>query len=91
MARSKRPKTLGQVISELRELEERAAIHRVLSSYIRTRYLPRDSMAAQMKIPCNNAPVSPSMLELLAQELDDGATEMEKAAKAFENKELTDV
>ena len=91
MARTKKTKTLADALLELRELEERATIHRVLSSYLRTRYLPRDSLSAQMKIPCNDAPVSEAMIQLLAQELDEGATEMETTAKAYQAQELDDV
>jgi hypothetical protein len=88
MAKPKRQKTVGTAIQEVREYHERIAIHRVLASYLRTRYLPRDAQQNPAKIPCQGAHVSQAMIEEMAQELEEGSTEMEKAAKAYEQQEL---
>jgi len=70
---AKRKKTIGQAIQEVRELEERAAVLRIMSGYLRTKYLPRDAISAQAKIACNGSPVSEAMVEEIAAELDEEA------------------
>lgn len=83
-----RKKTVGSVLQEHRELNEKSAIYRMLSAYIRTRYLPRDSMAAHAKVPCQGAPVSEAMLEEVAIELEEGAKSMLDTARTLEAEEI---
>jgi hypothetical protein len=86
MARKR--KTVGSAIQEVRELHERIAVTRVLASYLRTRYLPRDAVPSPAKIPCQGSNVSHPMIEEMAQELEEGVAEMEKAVRAYEQQEL---
>jgi uncharacterized protein YaaN involved in tellurite resistance len=85
---SKKAKTVGQVLNEVKELNERIAVHEALSSYLRTRYLPRDSMASQAKLVCDYGPVSEAMVEEVAQELEEAATEMRKSLKVYQTTEI---
>ena len=83
-------KTLGQVMQEIQELEERSAVHKALSSYLRTRYLPRDSISAQAKISCAHGAVSEGILNEVAQELEEGAEEMDNTLRAYKAEEVND-
>jgi len=85
---TKRKKTIGQAIQEVRELAERSAVLRTMAGYLRTKYLPRDAIRAQSKIACNGAPVSEAMIEEITVELEDEAKEMEKTVKAYESQEI---
>ena len=85
---TKRKKTIGQAIQEVRELDERASVLRVIAGYLRTKYLPRDAISAQGKIACNGSPVSEAMIEEVAVEFEDEAKELEKTVKAYESQEI---
>lgn len=80
MAGTKRVKTVEEVSRQSNELLERASIFRALSSYLRTRYLPRDERPASQAIMCRNTPVSEAVIDEVSRELDDNALEMERAA-----------
>ena len=87
-----RKKTVGDMLQEISELEQRVAIQQQLVLILRSRYLPRDSSpdpAAQ--IPCNGAPVSTDVIEEVVEELEDGIEEMRKAVNAFKAEEVQDV
>jgi hypothetical protein len=89
MAKLSRKKTVGEAATEIRELEEKAAVQSALASYLRTRYLPRDSISAQAKLPCQGSSVSEAIIEEIAQELESGAKEFRIAAKEYESIEVT--
>jgi hypothetical protein len=83
-----RKKTVGVAIQEVREMQERIAVTRALSSYIRTRYLPRDAQPVPVRLPCQGSYVSEAMLEEVAQELEESATNLEKTIKTYEQQEF---
>lgn len=80
--RPAKAKTLGDVVAEVRELKERAAVHMAVVGILRTRYLPRDSMPAQAHIACDGAPVSERVLDEIAAEIEEQAKEMVQQADA---------
>jgi len=82
MAR-KAHKTIKDALDEVKSLKERAAVQLSLVGYLRGRYLPRDSMPSQAKIPCEGAPVREFMVEEIACELEESANEMIKEATAY--------
>lgn len=88
MAKATAKKTIGQAFQEVRGLYERAAVNRALAGYLRTKYLPRDSLSAQGKLQCLGSPVSESVLEEMAAELEEGARELEGGAKSYEQSEM---
>ena len=73
-------KSIGEVMKEITELEQRAAVQEAVSNYLRGRYLSRDSGAALSKINCNGAPVPEVVIEATCIDLDEGVTAMRKAA-----------
>jgi len=84
----KRGKTVGDVIAEVRELRERAAVYVAVSSWLRTRYLPRDSSAVLAKITCDNSPVSEEVIEEIVLEMEESSEEMLKSVKSYESEEI---
>lgn len=75
-----RTKTIGEVMSEVTELEQRAAVQEAVSNYLRGRYLSRDSGAALSQIDCNGAPVPEVVIEATCIDMDEGVVAMRKAA-----------
>lgn len=91
MPRQKK-KTVGDMLQEISELEQRVAIQQQLVLILRSRYLPRDSSPdPAARIPCNGAPVSTDVIEEVVEELEDGIEEMRKAVNAFKAEEVQDV
>ena len=87
-----RKKTVGDMLQEISELEQRVAIQQQLVLILRSRYLPRDSSPdPAARIPCNGAPVSIDVIEEVVEELEDGIEEMRKAVNAFKAEEVQDV
>lgn len=87
-----RKKTVGDMLQEISELEQRVAIQQQLVLILRSRYLPRDSSPdPAARIPCNGAPVSTDVIEEVVEELEDGIEEMRKAVNAFKAEEVQDV
>lgn len=87
-----RKKTVGDMLREISELEQRAAIQAILVQILRSRYLPRDSTpqpAAQ--IPCNGAPVSIDLIEEVVIEMEEGIEEMRKAVSVYKAEEIKSV
>lgn len=83
-------KTVGLVLTQVRELRQRAAIQSALAQILRTRYLPRDGVPEPLaQISCEGAPVSTDLIEEFVEELEDGVCEMEKEVKAILGAELT--
>ncbi len=87
-----RKKTVGDMLRQISELEQRAAIQQQLVLILRSRYLPRDSSPdPAARIPCNGAPVHTDLIEEVVEELEDGIEEMEKAIKLYKEEEVQDV
>lgn len=87
-----RKKTVGDMLQEISELEQRVAVQQQLVLILRSRYLPRDSSPdPAARIPCNGAPVSTDVIEEVVEELEDGIEEMRKAVNAFKAEEVQDV
>ena len=83
MAKAQKVKTLADVLFNIRELKERAAVHMALVGVLKTRYLPRDSMPAQNHIACDGSAVSEQVLDEIAAELEEQAKEMAQQADAL--------
>jgi hypothetical protein len=91
MPRQKK-KTVGDMLQQISELEQRAAIQQTLVLILRSRYLPRDaSPTPPAQIPCNGAPVDPDLIEEVVEEMEDGIQEMHKAVRLYKEEEVTDV
>lgn len=87
-----RAKTVGDMLQQISELEQRAAIQQQLVLILRSRYLPRDSSPEPAaRIPCNGAPVSTDLIEEVVEELEDGIEEMRKAVNVYKAEEVSDV
>jgi hypothetical protein len=87
-----RKKTVGDMLQQISELEQRAAIQQALVTILRSRYLPRDSSPdPAARIPCNGAPVSTDLIEEVVEEMEDGVEEMKKAVSLYKEEEVTDV
>lgn len=77
------PTTIGETVTQLHELEERVAVKRAIASYLRTRYLSRDSTPAQSRILCKgDRVVSESVVEDEARAIEEDAADIEKSVKA---------
>ncbi len=83
--------TLGESITQVREMEGRSIVLRTVASYLRTRYLSRDSTpaVAQMRAT-DNSPVSEAVIEVQAMEFEREAASLEKAVKAAKAAEVRD-
>lgn len=81
---SNQPKTIGEALEDLRELEGRTAVLETAVSYLKTRYVGRDSSMpiAQIKHP-DGSPVGSAVVELVCQSLEDEIQEMKEAAAAW--------
>ena len=91
MPRQKR-KTVGDMLRQISELEQRAAIQQQLVLILRSRYLPKDSSPEpSAQIPCNGAPVATELIECVVEELEDGIEEMNKAVRLYKEEEVSDV
>lgn len=85
-----RQKTIRDVVQTTKELRQRAAVHRTLSSYLRTRYLPRDSGTATAQITSDGAPVDQAVILEIVDELEKAAAEAIKASEETLSMELAD-
>jgi hypothetical protein len=81
-------KTFGRILEEVREFKERAAVSEALANYLRTRYLPRDSVKTVPQIPCDGSPVSEATLDAMAAELESSAKEMRTLAESRLKEEI---
>jgi hypothetical protein len=82
-------KTVGSVITEVRELKGRAAVQSTLAQILRTRFLPRDGVPEPLaQISCEGAPVSANLIEEIVDELEDGVAEMEKEIRSILSEEI---
>ncbi len=73
--------TVGSVLTHVRELKQRSAVHSTLIQILRTRYLPRDGSDALAQVSCEGAPVSAAVIEEVVEELEDGVAAIEKEVK----------
>jgi len=77
-------KTVGAVLTQVREVKQRAAVQSALAQILRTRFLPRDGVPdALAQISCEGAPVPVSIIEEMVEELDDGVASMEKEIRVI--------
>lgn len=81
-------KTVGRVLQEIRDLKEEEAVLLVAANFLRTRYLPRDSVVSVPQIPCENSPCSYEVIEEVAEKLESMANEANKAATAALKEEM---
>jgi len=87
-----RTKTVGDMLQQISELEQRAAVQQQLVLILRSRYLPRDSSPEPAaRIPCNGAPVNTDLIEEIVEELEDGIVEMNKAIALHKAEEVPSV
>lgn len=83
--------TLGRSIEQVLELEARAAVYRALASYLRTRYLSRDSTSAAFTLKTlAGAAVPETVVQLVAVELEADAEAEESTVKAAKAQEVGD-
>jgi len=83
-----RPKTVRDVVQGTRELRQRAAVHRMLASYLRTRYLPRDAVAAASQITADGSAVDQPVILEIVDELESAANDAIKESEKTLNMEL---
>ena len=85
-------KTVGDLLLQISELEQRAAIQQQLVRILRSRYLPTDSSTSPAaQIPCNGAPVLLEIIEEFVEEMEDGIEEMQKAVNLYKAEEVPNV
>ena len=84
--------TLGDSITQVRDMEGRAAVLRAVTSHLRTKYISRDSTPAlaQMRARDGSA-VSEAVIVNTANELEGEALQLENAVKAAKATEVGDV
>ncbi len=73
-------KTVGDLVDAVQKSQQRSAVYRALSSFLRTRYLPRDSVPAAAKISYEGGSVPELMIEEIACELDEQADDQKTEA-----------
>ena len=87
-----RTKTVGDMLQEITELEQRSAVQQQLILILRSRYLPRDSSPdPAARIPCNGAPVNLEIIEDVVEEMEEGIEEMRRAVNAYKAEEVPSV
>lgn len=75
--------TLGQALVQVREMEGRAATYRTAASYLRMRYIGRDSTPAVAQIrAADNSPVGEDVIEAAVNAMEQEAKELEQAVRA---------
>lgn len=83
--------TVGETMSQVREMEGRAAVKRALASYLRMRYISRDSAKAVAQVPGpDGSPVSEEVIESEARGLEAEAKEIDIATRAAKMVEVSD-
>ena len=81
---ARKQKTLNEMITEVKELEGKAATYQVCASHLRTRYLSRDSNNAITRVRnADGSPVDEAVIELVAAQLEEEAEEMVETAGAY--------
>lgn len=87
-----RKKTVGDMLKQISELEQRAAVQQALVTILRSRYLPTDaSPKPPAQIPCNGAPVDTDLIEEIVEEMEEGIEQMNKAVNLYKQEEVVDV
>jgi hypothetical protein len=83
--------TLGESITQVRDMEGRAVVLRTVASHLRTKYVSRDSTPAlaQMRSP-DGSPVIEAVIENTAGEFEREAAQLEQAVKAAKATEVSD-
>lgn len=83
--------TLGQALTQIREMEGRAAVYRAAVSHFRLRYISRDSAdaAAQLK-NSDGSPVAEVVIEAVANSLEQEAEDLEQAVRAAKATKVSD-
>jgi hypothetical protein len=83
--------TLGESITQIRDMEGRAVVLRTVASHLRTKYLMRDSTPALAQMRSSDgSPVIEAVVELTAAEFESEAASLEKAVKAAKATEVSD-
>ena len=75
VAKTKKAKTLEDVLDEIKAVKEESVVYSALANYLRTKYLPRDSMPEPSKLSCEGAPVRIETIEEVAAALEEQARE----------------
>lgn len=73
--KAKKAKTLEDVLDEIKAVKEESVVYSALANYLRTKYLPRDSMPEPSKLSCEGAPVRIETIEEVAAALEEQARE----------------
>ena len=82
-------KTVVVLLTQVKELKQRAAVQEALAQILRTRFLPRDGVPeALAQIDCEGAPVSPDLIEEIVEEFEDGVTEINKEIRSILSEEV---
>jgi len=76
-------KTLDDVLHGIQSLKHQIAINRALANFLRTKYLPRDSISAPAKINCEGAPVPEGAIEEAVARLEVEASDMGTDLKQY--------
>lgn len=77
-----RARTLKNALQEIQEMRQKAAAYKASASYLRTRYLSRDSAKAQAQLTCDGAPVQEAVVEEVAAEMETVARRLEEESEA---------
>ena len=85
-----RKKTVKNTLSEVRELEQLAAVYSASANWLKTRYISRDSAPAVSQVSCNGAPVPEEVVELAIARDEALAKELTDTAEAMLAKEVSD-
>lgn len=73
--------TVGSVLTQVKEMKNRAAVYRGMVQILRTRYLPRDGAEALAQMPCDGAPVPAEIIEEVAENFEEEIAALEKEVK----------
>jgi len=84
--------TLDDKLIQVKEMEGRIAVLRTCASYLRTRFLTRDSGPAVANMRAlDGSPVSEPVIENQVVEFEREAASLEKAVRAARTAEVRDV
>ena len=87
-----RKKTVGDLINQISELEQRASIQQTLISILKSRYLPKDSAPKPVaQISCNGAPVSTDLIEEVVDEMEKEVSDTNKRVAVYKAEEIKNV
>lgn len=83
--------TLGDSITQVRDMEGRVAVLRTVVSHLRTKYVGRDSTPAMAQIrAADGSAVGEAVVVNIVREFENEASELEGAVRAAKLMEVSD-